>query len=105
MFRVVSEKTGVPEGLSKPPGKLWAFLGLKSERGSKKDFWHWDRAVLPGVSRENQRTAREVALPEGVPVTPRYSGICPKSLGHFETPRHVRDHIRDSELPSVHQNT
>ena len=26
-------------------------------------------------------------------------------LDHFETPRHVRVHIRDSELPSVHQNT
>ena len=26
-------------------------------------------------------------------------------LNHFETPRHVRDHIRESELPSVHQNT
>src|SRR5215216_692770 len=26
-------------------------------------------------------------------------------LGHFETPRHVPDLIRDSELPSVHQNT
>ena len=26
-------------------------------------------------------------------------------LDHFETPRHVRDHIRDFELPSVHQNT
>ena len=26
-------------------------------------------------------------------------------LDHFETPRHVHDHIRDSELPSVHQNT
>ena len=26
-------------------------------------------------------------------------------LDHFETPRHVRDHIRDSKLPSVHQNT
>ena len=26
-------------------------------------------------------------------------------LDHFETPRHVRDHIRDSELPLVHQNT
>ena len=25
-------------------------------------------------------------------------------LDHFETPRHVRDHIRDSEQPSVHQN-
>ena len=26
-------------------------------------------------------------------------------LDQFETPRHVHDHIRDSELPSVHQNT
>ena len=52
----------------------------------------------------------------GVPVTSRYSGKIPISPGtlpiskdrlpiyqslcldHFETPRHVRDHIRDSEL-------
>ena len=25
-------------------------------------------------------------------------------LDHLETPRHVRDRIRDSEQPSVHQN-
>ena len=60
--------------------------------------------------------------PQGVPVTPRYSGKIPISPGtlpiskyrlpiyqsscldHFETPRHVLDHIRDSEQPSVHQN-
>ena len=60
--------------------------------------------------------------PRGVPVTSRYSGKIPISYGtlpiskhrlpiyqslcldHFETPRHVRDHIRDSEQPSVHQN-
>ena len=59
----------------------------------------------------------------GVPVTPRYSGKCPNlsetfpvskhnlpiyqslCLDHFKTPRHVRDHIRDSEQPSVHQIT
>ena len=59
----------------------------------------------------------------GVPVTSRYSGKIPISPGtlpiskhrlpiyqslcldHFETPRHVRDHIRDSEQPSVHQNS
>ena len=59
----------------------------------------------------------------GVPVTSRYSGkilISPGTLpmskyrlpiyqslclDHFETPRPVRDHIRDSELSSVHQNT
>ena len=61
--------------------------------------------------------------PGGVPVPPRYSGKIPISPGtfpiskyrlpiyqslcldHFETSRHVRDHIRDSEQPSVHQNT
>ena len=64
---------------------------------------------------------RPIKLP-GVPVTSRYSGKIPISPGtlpmskhrlpiyqylcldHFETPRHVRDHIRDSEQPSVHQN-
>ena len=61
--------------------------------------------------------------PRGVPVTPRYSGKIPISpgtlptskyrlpiyqsscLNHFETPHHVRDHIRDSGQPSVHQNS
>ena len=61
--------------------------------------------------------------PRGVPVTPRYSGICLNSsetfpvskhnlpiyqsscLDHFDTPSHVYDHIRDSEQTSVHQNT
>ena len=61
--------------------------------------------------------------PRGVPVTPRYSGKIPISPGtfpiskyrlpiyqslcldHFETPRHVRDHIRDTEQPLLHQNT
>ena len=60
--------------------------------------------------------------PGGVPVTSRYSGKIPISPGtlpiskyrlpiyqslcldHFETPRHVRDHIRDFEQTSVHQN-
>ena len=32
---------------------------------------------------------------------PIYQSLC---LDHLETPRHVRDHIRDSEQPSVHQN-
>ena len=59
----------------------------------------------------------------GVPVTSRYSGKIPISPGtlpmskyrlpiyqslcldHFETPHHVRDHIRDPEQPLVHQNT
>ena len=33
---------------------------------------------------------------------PIYQSLC---IDHFETPHHVRDHIRDSELSSVHQNT
>ena len=33
---------------------------------------------------------------------PIYQSLC---LDHFETPRYVRDHIRDSELTSVHQNS
>ena len=33
---------------------------------------------------------------------PIYQSLC---LDHFETPRHVRDHMRDSELTSVHQNS
>jgi hypothetical protein len=58
-------------------------------------------------------------FPRGVPVTSRYSRKIPESLGtipmseyhlpiyeslpldHFETPRHVRDLIRDSEQHSV----
>ena len=32
---------------------------------------------------------------------PIYQSLC---LDHFETPRHVRDHIRDSEQTLVHQN-
>ena len=62
-------------------------------------------------------------LPRRVPVTPRYSETylkLPKTipvsernlqiyqylpLNHFETPRHVRDLIRDSAQPSVHQIT
>ena len=61
-------------------------------------------------------------VPPGVPITPRHSDNYPVTAGthpvseyshpiyrslrldHFETPRHVLDPIRDSELPSVHRN-
>ena len=61
--------------------------------------------------------------PGGVPVTPRYSGKIPISPGtfpiskyrlpiyqslcldHFETLRHVLDHIQNSEQSSVHHIT
>ena len=46
-----------------------------------------------------------LVIPETHPVTeyshPIYQYLC---LDHIETPRHVRDHIWDSEQPSVHQN-
>ena len=60
--------------------------------------------------------------PRGVPVTPRYFGIYPITPGtipvseysnpiyqslcpdHSDTTCNVRDHIRDSEITSVHQN-
>ena len=29
MFRVISEKTGVPEVYRNPPGKYWALVGLE----------------------------------------------------------------------------
>jgi len=76
--------------------------------------------LLPPFSTK----AHECPLtPRGVPVTPQYSVIYPVTpetipvseynlpiyqslcLDHFETPRHVRDLIRDSEKSSVHQNT
>ncbi len=32
LFRVISDKTGVPEGLPEPPGKYWALMGPSGER-------------------------------------------------------------------------
>ena len=54
--------------------------------------------------------------PPALRFSPKSSGTLPVSeysrliyqylcLDHFETPRYVRDHIRDSELTSVHQNS
>ena len=31
VFRVISEKTGVPEGYRNPPGESWAFMGHREE--------------------------------------------------------------------------
>ena len=44
--------------------------------------------------------------PGTLPVSEYSRPICQSlRLDHFKTPHHVRDHIRDSEQPSVHQNT
>ena len=32
MFRVISEKTGVPEGYQNPPGEVMGLMGLSGER-------------------------------------------------------------------------
>ena len=32
VFRVISEKTGVPEGYRNPPGKVMGLMGLSGER-------------------------------------------------------------------------
>ena len=32
VFRVISEKTGVPEGYRKPPGEVMGLMGLSGER-------------------------------------------------------------------------
>ena len=82
------------------------------------------RAALPWPPLLFSTKAHYVPLiPRGVPVTSRYSGKIPISPGtlpmskhrlpiyqslcldHFENPCHVRDHIPDSELSSVHQIT
>ena len=82
--------------------------------------------TLRGVSKWSRHKDRYIGRlyldTEKVPITSRSSGIIPISPGtfsvskysrpiyrslcpdHFETPRQVRDHIRDSEQPSVHQN-
>ena len=33
VFRVVSEKTGVPEGYQNPPGEIMGLMGFSGERG------------------------------------------------------------------------
>ena len=76
--------------------------------------------LLPPFSTKAQEGP---LTPWGVPVTPRYSVIYPVTAGtipvseyslpiyqylclnHFETPRHVRDLIRDSKQTSVIKNT
>ena len=36
MFRVMSEKTGVPEGYRNPPGEVMGHIGLSGERGGQQ---------------------------------------------------------------------
>ena len=64
------------------------------------------RPINPPGGSGNPRCSGFIQnFPGTLPVSeysrPIYQSLC---LDHFETPRHVRDHIRDSEQPSVHQN-
>ena len=100
--------------------------GRKGERGrapnplSNSD-WAWEgHAPPPGPSHYGPlRPIASFSYSRNSPVPPKipesletfpmseYSRPIYQSLhlDHFETPRHVPDLIRDSELPSVHQNT
>ena len=62
--------------------------------------------ISPGGSG-NPPALRFSPRPPGTLPVSEYSHPIYRSLrlDHFETPLHVCDHIRDSELPSVHQNT
>ena len=106
------EEEGKEKGGRRPPSLVLFGLGRGGARGH----------LLPPFLFSLKAHVGPIT-PRGVPVTPRYSGKIPISPGmipiskyrlpiyrslcldHFETPRHVHDHIRDSELPSVHQNT
>ena len=66
--------------------------------------------IRPIYSPANSRNSPVLRkIPESLGTFPKseYSRPIYRSLrlDHFETPRHVPDLIRDSELPSVHQNT
>ena len=67
---------------------------------------HQGPMLLPANSR-NSPVLRKIPESLGTfPMSeyshPIYRSLC---LNHFETPHYLRDHIRDSKLPLVHQNT
>ena len=105
------EEEGKEKGGRRPPSLVLFGLGRGGARGP----------LLPPSLFSLEAHVGPIT-PRGVPVTSRYSGKMPISPGtfpmskhrlpiyqslcldHFETPRHVLNHIRDSEQPSVHQN-
>ena len=106
------EGEGEGEGKGAPP--FLVQFGLKGE-GARGLPW-------PPLSLSTKAHLGPL-VPPGVPITLRHSGFIRNFSGtllvseyrrpiyqslcldHFETPRHVRDHIRDSEQSSVHKNT
>ena len=104
-------RIGQGEGGAAPPpspirtrgrGGAWPFLAapLSSHQGPCGPL------TLRGGSGNPPALRFSPKSPGTLPVSEYSRPICQSlCLGHFETPRHVRDHIRDSEQPSVHQNT
>ena len=85
MFRMVSEKTGVPEGLPEPPGEV---LGLSGPEGR-------ERAAAQEVARP---------LPWGVQIGLGEGGAAPLSLSlslsDRKSTRLNSSHIEEPRMPS-----
>ena len=84
------------EGARGPP---WPPLSL-STKAHKAHYFSWGGSGNPPALRFSPKSPG--TLPVSEYSRPIYQSLC---LDHFETPRHVRDHIRDSELTLVHQNS
>ena len=123
-----ARRSPTPTGSRTPSLPCWTRRGEGRREGERKggrrppslsnsDLGRRGARLPLGRLSSSTNWAHEAQLtPRGVSVTPRYSGICPKlpetisvsehsrpiyrslRLDHFETPRHVPDLIRDSEL-------
>src|SRR3990170_6578220 len=97
------------EGRGRPPS-LVQFGPVHGEgaRPTLRPFSPFPYGPLrPNTNSRNSPVLRKIpeslgTFPMSEYSRPIYRSLC---LDHFETPRHVPDLIRDSELTSVHQNT
>ena len=80
-------------------GPPWLLLSL-STKAHKAHYFSRGGSGNPPALRFSPKSPGTFPVSEYS--SPIYQSLC---LDHFETPRHVRDHIRDSELTSVHQNS
>ena len=83
------------EGACGPP---WPPLSL-STKAHEAHYFSRGGSGNPPALRFSPKSPG--TLPVSEYSRPIYQSLC---LDHFETPRHVRDHIQDSEQTSVHQN-
>ena len=54
VFRVISEKTGEPEGYRNPPGEVMGHMGLSGERGAAKGGPHASSPPGPNWTRRGR---------------------------------------------------